>query len=164
MNHINDELFILYILCTLQLQPHMLIMESKPSTNTTTSTTAIQDPMPSPQSTAPGKKESNADPTSSTPNPVPTSVVQKYMTDTAAIISSSQATRRMFMVEVFKKCNEIARWEEKTGKTSPEIPKVTLSDEDSGQSTCKLPLYVSYPNYSDEKFVPSGQIYIMIWN
>ena len=125
------------MLCTLQLEPHLLIMESKPSTSTTTSTTEKQDPMPSPQSTAQGKKESNADPTSSTPNPVPTFVVQKYVTDAAAIISSSQAARRMFMVEVFKKCNEIARWEEKTGKTSPEIPKTTLSDGE--QSSNRLP-------------------------
>ena len=76
MNHFSAILF-LYILCTLQLQPHLLIMESKPSTSTTTFTTAKQDPMPFQQSTAPGKKESNADPTSSTPNPVPTSVVPK---------------------------------------------------------------------------------------
>ena len=42
--------------------------------------------MPPPQSTAPGKKKSDAKPTSSTPNPVPTSVVQKYVTDAAEII------------------------------------------------------------------------------
>ena len=77
-----------------------VIMESKPSTSTTTSTTAKKDPMPSQQSTAPGKKESNADPTSSTPNSVPTSVVQKYVIDAAAIISSPQATRKMFLAEV----------------------------------------------------------------
>ena len=59
-----------------------------------------------------------------------------------------------FMVEVFKKCNEIARWEEKTGKTSPETPKTSLSDGE--QSSNKLPQYVSYPNYSDGKFIPSG--------
>ena len=142
------------MLCTLQLQPHLLIMESKPSTSTTISTTTKQDPMPSQQSTAPGKKESNADTTSSTPNPVPTSVVQKYVTDAAAIISSSQATRRMFMMEDFRTCNEIARWEEKTGKTSPENPKPTPSV--GGQSTNKLPQYVSCPNYSDGRFIPSG--------
>ena len=27
----------------------------------------------------------------------------------------------MFIVEVFKKCSEIALWEKKTGKTSPEL-------------------------------------------
>ena len=77
--------------CTLQLQPHLLIMESKPSTSTTTSTTTKQDPMPSPQNTASAKKKSDAKPISSTPNPIPISVVQKYVTDAAAIISSSQA-------------------------------------------------------------------------
>ena len=86
MYHISDKVFILYLLCTLQLQPYLLTMKSKASTSTTTSTTAKQDPMPSAQSTAPGKKESNADPTSSTPNHVPTSVVQKYVTDAAAMI------------------------------------------------------------------------------
>ena len=110
--------------------------------------------MQSQQSTSPGKKESNADPISSTPNPVLTSIVQKYVTDAAEIISPSQASRRMFMVEVVKKCNEIARWETKTGKTSPEIPKTTLSDEE--QSSTKLPQFVSYPNYSDGRFIPSG--------
>ena len=58
------------------------------------------------------------------------------------------------MVEVFKKCNDIAKWEKKTGKTSPEIPKTSLSDGE--QSSNKLPQYVSYPNYSDGKFIPSG--------
>ena len=157
MNHFKlCKLFILYILCTLQLQPHLLIMESKPSTSAATSTAAEIDPMPSQQSIAPAKKESNADPTSSTPNPVPTSVVQKYVTDAAAIISSSQAIRMMFMVEVFKKYNEISKWEKETGKTSPEIPRVNLSEGDREQSSNKLPRYVSYPNYSDGRFIPSG--------
>ena len=61
--------------------------------------------------------------TSSTPNPVPTSVVQKYVTDAAAIISSSQATRKMFMVEVFKKCNEIARWGKRLEKHPQKFQK-----------------------------------------
>ena len=75
-------------------------MESKPSTSTATSTTAKQDPMPLQQNTAPDKKKSNAKPASFTPNPAPTSVVQKYMTDVAAIISA----------------NKIAKWEKETGK------------------------------------------------
>ena len=90
-------------------------MASKPSTSPATSKPAKQDPMSPPQNTALGKKKSDAKPTSSTPNPVPTSVVQKYMTDAAEIISSSPTTRRKFMVEVFKKCNEVAKWEEETG-------------------------------------------------
>ena len=77
MNHFSVELFILYVFCTLQLQTHLLIMESKskPLTNTVTSTE--QDPMPLQQSAVSGKKESDETPTSSTPNPAPTSVVQK---------------------------------------------------------------------------------------
>ena len=83
MNHFSVKLFILYVFCTLQLQTHLLIMESKPSTNTVTSTEQV--PMPSQQSAIPGKKESNKTPTSSTPNHVPTSVFQKYVTDAAEI-------------------------------------------------------------------------------
>ena len=127
MDHISDKLFILCILCTLQLQPFLLMMASTPSTSTATSTTAKQDPMPPPRNTIPGKKKSNAKPTSSTPNPAPTSVVQKYVTDATEIISSSPTTRKMFMVEVFKKCNEVAKWEQETGKTSPEIQKWIFS-------------------------------------
>ena len=47
MYHNSHKIIILYILCTLQLQPYLLTMASKPSTSTTTSTTAEQDPMPS---------------------------------------------------------------------------------------------------------------------
>ena len=77
-------------------------MESQPSTSTTTSTTAKQDPMPSLQNTAAGKKKSNADPTLSIPNPAYSPVVQKYVTDPAEIIASSCITRNMFIVEVFQ--------------------------------------------------------------
>ena len=61
------------------------------------------------------------------------------------------------MVEVFKKCNEVAKWEEKTGKTSPEIQKRSLSEGDGDWPFRKLPLFVSYPNYSDGQFVPPGK-------
>ena len=71
--------------------------------------------MSPPRNTSPGKKKSDAKPTSSTPNPAPTSVVQKYVTDAAEIISA-QTTRKMFMVEVFKKCNEVANGNKKQGK------------------------------------------------
>ena len=105
MNHFTIELFILYVFCTLQLQTHLLIMESKPSTNTVTSTE--QDPCTVSVS---GKKESDETPTSSTPNPAPTSVVQKYVTDAAKIIASSPTFRRKFITEVSqcKKCIEAA--------------------------------------------------------
>ena len=166
VNHISDKLFILHMLCTIQLQPLLLMpslapttstMASKPSTSTTTSTTAKQDPMPPPQSTAPGKMKSDVKPTSSTPNPVPTSVVQKYVTDAAEIISSSPTTRKMFLAEVSKKCNEVAKWEEETGKRSPDFLRKSLSDGDGGQPSRRLPLLVSYPNYSDGKFIPPGK-------
>ena len=107
--------------------------------------------MPPLKSTAPGLKESGATPTSSTPKPAPTSVVQKYVTDAAEIISASPATRKMFLAEVFKKCNEVAKWEEETGKRSLDFPTGSPS------STRRLPTFVSNPNYSDGKFIPSGK-------
>ena len=136
-------------------------MTSKPSTNTTTSTAAEQDPMPSQQSTAHSKKESSVAVTSSTPNPVSTSVVQRYVTDAAEIISATSAYRKMFIAEVFRKCNENAQWEKKFGKTSPELPK-------SPPVSRRLPAYAVYPNYSDgmsfssqtsqtSKFIPAGE-------
>ena len=144
MNHFSVELFILYVFCTLQHQPHLLIMESKPSTSTATSTAAEQDPMPSPQSIVPGKKESDETPTSSTPNPILTSVVQRYVTDAAEIISVTPAYRKMFIAEVFRKCNEIAQWEKESGKISPELPG-------SPSTSRKLPAYAVYPNCSNGK-------------
>ena len=78
-------------------------MASKPSINTTTSTTAEQDPMPLQQSTAHGKKESRVAVTLSLPNPVPSSVVQRYVTDAVEITSATPAYRKMFIAEVFKK-------------------------------------------------------------
>ena len=109
MYHNSVKIILLYILCTLQLQPYLLIIASKPSTNTTTSTTKEQDFMPPPQSTVHGKKESGVKATSSTPNPAPTSVVERYVTDAAEIISASPPFRRIFIAEVFEKCSEIAQ-------------------------------------------------------
>ena len=123
-------------------------MESKPSTNTVTSTE--QDPMPSQQSAFPGKNESDETPTSSTPNPAPTSVVQKYVTDTAEIVSATPAYRKMFIAEVFRKYNEITQGEKESGKTSSELPR-------SSTTSRKLPAYAIYQNYSDGKFIPAGQ-------
>ena len=98
-------------------------MESQPSTSTTTSTTAKQDNMPSSQNTSVDKTSntSNADPSLSIPNPTYSPLFQQYVTDAAAIIASTCLTRNMFIVEVFKKCSEIALWEKKTGKTAPEL-------------------------------------------
>ena len=79
--------------------------------------------MPSSQNTSVDKMSntSNADPTLSIPNPTYSPVFQQYVTDAAAIIASTHLTRNMFIVEVFKKCSEIALWEKKTGKTAPEL-------------------------------------------
>ena len=98
-------------------------MESQPSTSTTASTTAKQDIMTSSQNSSVYKMSntSNADPTLSIPNPAYSPVFQQYVTDAAAIIASTHLTRNMFIVEVFKKCSEIALWEKKTGKTDPEL-------------------------------------------
>ena len=96
-------------------------MESPPSTSTTTSTTAKQDNMPSSQNPTVDNKKSNTDPTLPIPNPAHSPVFQQYVTDAAKIIASSHLTRNMFIVEVFKKCSEIALWEKRTGKTSPEL-------------------------------------------
>ena len=154
MYHNSDKIIILYLLCTIQLQPYLLIMASKPSTNTTTSTTTEQDPMPPQQSTVHGKKESGVTVTSSMPNPAHTSVVQKYVTDAAEIISASPAYRRMFIAKVFGKCNEIAQWEKNTVKTSPKLPRPPSTSR-------KLPTYAVYQNYSDGKFIPAEQTQVL---
>ena len=97
-------------------------MESQSST-TTTSTKTKQDNMPSSQSTSVDKTSttSNANPTLSIPNPAYSPLIQQHVTNAAAIIASNHLTRNMFIVEVFKKCSEIALWEKKTGKTAPEL-------------------------------------------
>ena len=98
-------------------------MESQPFTSTITSTTAKQDIMPSSQNASVDKTSttSNADPTLYIPNPTYSPLFKQYVTDAAAIIASTSLTRNMFIVEVFKKCSEIALWEKKTGKTAPEL-------------------------------------------
>ena len=99
-------------------QPHQQIMKSQPFTSTTTSTTVSQDNMPSSQSTSVDKtpNTSNTNPTLSIPNPAYSSLIQQYVTNAAAIIASNNLTRNMFIVEVFKKCSEIALWEKRTGR------------------------------------------------
>ena len=96
--------------------------------------------MPSSQNTSVDKtsNSSNADPTLPMPNPTYSPVFQQYVTDAAAIIASTHLTRNMFIVEVFKKCSEIALWEKKTGKTaaellpeSPVLTRVPLHTSDS---------------------------------
>ena len=115
-------------------------MESQPSTSTTTSTTSEQDNMPSSQNTSVDKTSNttNANPTLSIPNPTYSPLVQQHVTNAAAIIASNHLTRNMFIVEVFKKCSEIALWEKRTRKTAPELlpesPKPTGEPHHSSQS------------------------------
>ena len=126
------------IVSTIQL--HQQIMESQPSTSTTTSTTSEQDNMPSSQSTSVDKTStsSNTDPTLSIPNPAYSPLIQQYVTNAATIIASNRLTRNMFIVEVFKKCSKIALWEKRTGKTAPELlpesPKPTAEPPHSSHS------------------------------
>ena len=115
-------------------------MESQPSTSTTTSTTSEQDNMPSSQSTSVDKTSttSNTNPTLSIPNPTYSPLIQQHVTNAAAIIASNHLTRNMFIVEVFKKCSEIALWEKRTRKTAPELlpesPKPTGESPHSSHS------------------------------
>ena len=108
--------------------------------------------MPSLQNTSADKTSntSNADPILSIPNPAYSPVFQKYVTLAAAIIASTHLTRNMFIVEVSKKCSEIALWEKKTGKTAPELlPKSPVPTEE--------PLYTSDSYSSDVQHItPEG--------
>ena len=108
------------MLCTLQLHLRLLTMASKPSKTTTTSTIVRPDPIPQPQNIAPGQKKPDATPTISTPKPVPTSVVQQYVTDAAKLISSSPISRKMFLDEVVKKCLQVANHEKEAERPVPE--------------------------------------------
>ena len=76
------------------------------------------------------------------------------MTDAAEIISASPAYWKMFIAEVFKKCNEIAQWEKDTGKIPPELPR-------SPSTSRKLPNYALCQNYSDGKFIPAEQTQVL---
>ena len=121
------------------IQLHQQIMESQPW-GTTTSTTVTQDNMPSSQSTSVDKTPttSNANPTLSIPNPAYSPLIQQHVTNVAEKIASNCLTRNMFIVEVFKKCSEIALWEKRTGKTAPELlpdsPKPTGESPHSSHS------------------------------
>ena len=143
------------MLCTLQFQPYLLMSLSAPTISTMassiiTSTTAEQDLMPSQQSTAHGKKELGVKVTSSTPNPVPTSVVERYVTDAAEIISATPAYRKMFIAEYSGNAMKLLNGKKNLKKISPGLPgSLSISR--------KLPACAVYPNYSDGKFIPAGQ-------
>ena len=68
------------------------------------------------------------------------------MTDAAAIIASNHLTRNMFIVEVFKKCSEIALWEKKTGETAPEL--LPESPKPTGESP--------YSSHNVQHITPEG--------
>ena len=142
MNYYSKTVYSIHDLYPLvsTIQLHQQIMESQPSTSTTTSTTVTQDNMPSSQSTSVDKTSttSNANPTLSIPNPAYSPLIQQHVTNAAAMIASNHLTRNMFIVEVFKKCSEIALWEKRTGKTAPELlpesPKPTGESPQSSHS------------------------------
>ena len=142
MNYYSKTIYSIHDLYPLvsTIQLHQQIMESQPSTSTTTSTTAKQDNMPSSQSTSVDKTSttSNTNPTLSIPNPTYSPLIQQHVTNAAAIIASNRLTRNMFIVEVFKKCSEIALWEKRTRKTAPELlpesPKPTGESPHSSHS------------------------------
>ena len=142
MNYYNKTIYSIHDLYPLvsTIQLHQQIMESQPSTSTTTSTTAKQDNMPSSQSTSVDKTSttSNTNPTLSIPNPAYSPLIQQHVTNAAAIIASNHLTRNMFIVEFFKKCSEIVLWEKRTRKTAPELlpesPKPTGESPHSSRS------------------------------
>ena len=80
----------MYIICTLQLQPYLLTMASKPSPSTSTYIAKGQDPMAHQPSTTHGNSDVT---TTSTPNPALSHAVPKYVTDVAELISASAETK-----------------------------------------------------------------------
>ena len=141
MNYYSKTVYFVHDLYPLAstIQLHQQIMESQPST-TTTSTKTKQDNMPSSQSTSVDKTSTTpkTNPTLSIPNPIYSPLIQQLVTNAAAMIASNHLTRNMFIVEVFKKCSEIALWEKRTGKTAPELlpesPKLTGESPQSSHS------------------------------
>ena len=98
MNY-NNNLLLLYILCTLQLQPYHKSMASKPSPCTST---FIEEG----QGTKPQVPHGNPD--------VPTTsahsyAVPKCVTDVATLISASVESSKMFLTEVTRTCLEAAK-------------------------------------------------------
>ena len=98
----NIILLLLYILCTLQLQPYHIPMASKPSSSTSTFIEEGQGPMPQVPITAHG----NSDVTTTSAHSY---AVPKYVTDVAKLILASVESRRMFLTEVTRTCLEAAK-------------------------------------------------------
>ena len=101
MNY-NIILLLLYILCTLQLQPYHKSMASKPSPSTNT---FIEEG----QGTKPQVPHRNPDVTKTSAHSY---VVPKYVTDVATLIATSMESRNMFLSEVTRTCLEAVKKEE----------------------------------------------------
>ena len=97
MNY-NIILLLLYILCTLQLQPYHKPMASKPSPSTST---FIEGQGPMPQ-----VPHGNSDVATTSAHSY---AVPKYVTDVATLISASVESGRMFLTEVKRTCLEAAK-------------------------------------------------------
>ena len=98
MNY-NIILLLLYILCTLQLQPYHKPMASKPSPSTSTFIEEGQGPMPQ-------VPHGNSDVATTSAHSY---AVPKYVTDVATLISASAESRRMSLTEVTRTCLEAAK-------------------------------------------------------
>ena len=98
MNY-NIILLLLYILCTLQLQPYHKSMASKPSPSTST---FIEEG----QGTKPQVPHGNPDVATTSAHSY---AVPKYVTDVATLISASAESRKMFLTEVTRTCLEAAK-------------------------------------------------------
>ena len=158
MNYYSKTVYFVHDLYPLvtTIQLHQQIMESQPSTSTTTSTTSEHDNMPSSQSTSVDKTSttSNTNPTLFIPNPTYSPLIQQHVTNAAAMIASNHLTRNMFIVEVFKKCSEIALWEKRTGKTAPEL--LPESPKPPGESP-----HSSHSYFSDVQYITPEGDYVL---
>ena len=92
-------ILLLYILCTLQLQPYHKPMASKPSPNTST---VIEEG----QGTKPQVPHGNPDVATTSAHSY---AIPKYVTDVATLISALAESRKMFLTEVTRTCLEAAK-------------------------------------------------------
>ena len=121
-------------------------MESNKTVSSGTSTkTTISKSKQTPFRAASGKILSDTNPTSSTPTTVTTSVVQDYVSDAANMISSSPATRRLFLTHVTKMCFDRAKKDKEVEQSTSESLKASPS---ASTPADKLPQFLTYPNYS----------------
>ena len=161
-NENNNECvnIILYAyVCTLQLHQHLLIMASKPSKTTPTSTIVRPDQISQPQSIPTAQQNSDAKPTKPIPKPAHTSVAPTSVTDAAKLTSASPTSRRMFFDVVARKCFEVASQEEKEAEkpvseprrrptTLPVKPQNTLPTDDNQGDTPQTSATISGSTYT----------------